>query len=369
MNLKLTVLMGFACLVDLMLRKAPAALRHLVWSLALASALLLPVGGLYAPRIAGPAFVIETAAVAGAMTIPEQFNWIFAIYCAGVLVMLVRLGLDVLAANRLVRGARTTSLPGVLVSDDAVVPFAWGSIVVPSGLESWDAVVAHERAHLERRDVWTSLMARLACAVYWYHPLVWWAAGRMRLEADRACDDAVLRGGFRETGYAQNLVEIAKTFGTSVLAPGAVRRSQLEVRVRHILAGGVDRRRAGAAATGVAVALALFVLGPLSAISLQRAEAKVYRVGDGISAPGLISKVDPQYSQKAKAAKIQGPVILALVVGADGLAHDIQVKKGLEPGLDANAIAAVRKWKFRPGAKAGTAVNVKATIEVNYKLR
>jgi TonB family protein len=368
MILKLTVLMALACLADLALRKAPAALRHLIWSLALVCALVLPVTELYAPRIAGPAFTIHTAVLPGALTLPPQFHWAFVIYGLGVALMLARLGLDVLAANRLVREARPAALPGVLVSDRAIVPFAWRSIVVPAGMEECGAVVAHERAHIARADMWTSLMARLACAVYWFHPLVWWAAARMRLEADRACDDAVLRSGFEDTGYAGALIEIAKSFMASRLAPGAVRQSQLEIRVRHILADGVNRRKLGAAAIGVAVLTALLVLGPLSALSPQLEKARVYRVGDGISPPSVLSKVDPEYSHSARLGKVHGPVLLSIVVGADGQPHDIRVVRSLEPGLDANAIAAVRKWRFRPGKKAGAAVDVKATIEVNFRL-
>jgi TonB family protein len=366
--LKLTVLMAFACLADLLLKRAPAALRHLVWSLTLVSALVLPVGGLYAPRIAGPAFVIRTSAAADAMLAPSNFHWLPAIYVAVMAIMLVRLALDILAANRLVREAHATSLPGVLVSDRAVTPFAWGSIVVPAGLENCAAVLAHERAHLERGDVFTSLIARVACAVYWFHPLVWWAASRMRLEADRACDDAVLRCGFDDAGYAANLVEIARNFHGPALAPGAVQPSQLEVRVRHILAVGVDRRKLGASAFAVAMLTALLVVGPLSALSSEQTAAPVYSIHDGVSAPAVLSKVNPQYSRHARAAKIQGPCLLTIVVGTDGLAHDIKVQRSLDPSLDAAAIAAIRKWKFKPGTKAGAAVNVRATIEVNFRL-
>ena len=69
-----------------------------------------------------------------------------------------------------------------------------------------------------------------------------------------------------------------------------------------------------------------------------------------------------------RAAKISGTVLLTLVVGSDGVARDIQVKRSLDPGLDANAIAAVQQWKFQPGTKDGEAVSVLATIEINYRL-
>ena len=67
-------------------------------------------------------------------------------------------------------------------------------------------------------------------------------------------------------------------------------------------------------------------------------------------------------------AKIQGSVLLSVVIGSDGVARDIQVKQGLDSGLDNNAIAAVQNWKFQPGTKDGQPVRVQATIEVNFRL-
>jgi TonB family protein len=369
MILKLTALLLLACGADLALRRAPAALRHLMWTLALINALLLPVFGLYAPKVAGGAFMIHTSAAvaAAAFATPTKFNWVVAIYLAGVVILLARLGLDILSANRIVKQARPSSLPGVLISEDATVPFVWGPIVVPPGFENRTAVLAHEASHVERGDIWTSLLARVTCAIYWFHPLVWWAGSRMRLEADRACDDAVLRQGFADTGYAEDLVEVARSFTSIRLAPGAVKQSQLESRVRHILTTGVNRRKLGVAAACVTILGCLSVFAPLAAIS--RASPDVYKVGKGVLAPRVLSKVDPRYTAEAIAAKTTGSVLLAITVGSDGLARDIEVKHKLDPGLDENAISAVRHWRFQPGTKDGKAVNVRAAIEINYRLK
>jgi TonB family protein len=94
-----------------------------------------------------------------------------------------------------------------------------------------------------------------------------------------------------------------------------------------------------------------------------------YKVGSGVSAPRVLQKSDPAYTKEASDAKIQGPVLLTLVVGSDGVARDIKVKQSLDPGLDNNAIAAVQQWKFQPGTKDGQAVDVMATIEVNFRLK
>jgi TonB family protein len=106
----------------------------------------------------------------------------------------------------------------------------------------------------------------------------------------------------------------------------------------------------------------------LAGLAVGQSQTTV-KMGPGVTAPKVLQKVDPAYTKEATAAKIQGPVILSIVVGTDGVARDIQVKQSLDPGLDQNAMAAVSQWKFQPGTKDGEAVNVAATIEVNFKLK
>src|ERR1700730_12373685 len=94
----------------------------------------------------------------------------------------------------------------------------------------------------------------------------------------------------------------------------------------------------------------------------------VFRVGGGVSAPVVLYKVDPEYSEEARKAKYSGTVVLQLIVDATGKAREIHVVRSLGLGLDEKAIEAVNKWKFRPGYKGGQAVSVQATIEVNFRL-
>lgn len=94
----------------------------------------------------------------------------------------------------------------------------------------------------------------------------------------------------------------------------------------------------------------------------------VYRVGGGVSAPAVLYKVDPEYSEEARKAKYSGTVLIQLIVGADGKASAIKVVRSLGLGLDEKAMEAVAKWKFKPGMKNGSPVAVQATIEVNFRL-
>jgi TonB family protein len=93
-----------------------------------------------------------------------------------------------------------------------------------------------------------------------------------------------------------------------------------------------------------------------------------FRVGGGVSAPLPIYKPEPEYSSEARLAKLQGTVILSLIVGIDGKAHAIQVARSLGMGLDERAIEAVRQWRFDPAKKDGKPVPVAVDVEVSFRL-
>ncbi|MBX9600683.1 MAG: TonB family protein [Bryobacteraceae bacterium] len=94
----------------------------------------------------------------------------------------------------------------------------------------------------------------------------------------------------------------------------------------------------------------------------------VYRVGGGVSAPQVLLKVEPEYSEEARKARWQGVVVLSVVVDEKGQPRDLRVVRSLGLGLDQKAIEAAEKWKFKPGLKDGRPVPVAATIEVNFRL-
>lgn len=93
-----------------------------------------------------------------------------------------------------------------------------------------------------------------------------------------------------------------------------------------------------------------------------------FRIGGGVSAPVLIYKVEPEYSEEARKAKFQGTVVLAIVVDETGKVTNVRVIRPLGMGLDEKAIEAVSKWRFRPGYKDGKPVPVMANVEVNFRL-
>jgi TonB family protein len=94
----------------------------------------------------------------------------------------------------------------------------------------------------------------------------------------------------------------------------------------------------------------------------------VDRVGGGVSQPSLALKFDPEYTEEARLAKYNGTVTMKIVVGPDGRAHDFVISRLLGFGLDEKAMEAVKSWRFKPGLRNGEPVNVRATVEVNFRL-
>jgi TonB family protein len=96
--------------------------------------------------------------------------------------------------------------------------------------------------------------------------------------------------------------------------------------------------------------------------------AGVYRISAGMRPPKVLEKIEPEYSEEAREAKLTGTEVLLVQIGTDGVAHAIQVVRGLGLGLDEAGIDAISQWRFQPGEKEGQPVPVLATIEINFRL-
>ena len=184
---------------------------------------------------------------------------------------LVRVGLlaRVAAAESLRHGL--ASAPDLRITSQfpVAVTFGWRKPVVllPAEAAAWterraQMVIGHEVAHVRRRDWLRHLAARLACVVYWFHPLVWTAARRHRLAVEMACDQEVVRTGHDACDYALELVRLTPTCAAGgPAAAGAMhflRRSDLEYRVRALLRGErVHQSQRVRARVALAVVIAL----------------------------------------------------------------------------------------------------------------
>lgn len=354
-----------------------------------------------------------------------------AIWIAGIVVALARLLVGVATVARWTRRARRSAQSGVLVSDLAPTPLTWGLfrpvILFPASSVEWPAgqrelALRHEQAHVARYDWLWQMLAHAISAAFWFHPLVWVAAAELRREAESATDDMVLASGVDAADYAEQLVRVARFLSGALplaaipslpLAVVPMARSRiLESRVREILD---PRRRRGQASWTVRAAVAVFAcacLVPLLAVQQESALRAVQiaaisaaipaapappqvsatvapaspapqRIAPasvaakpepisastpGVTTPRPIYKVEPTYSEDAKIAKIQGSVKLNLVIDEQGRTDDIKVVTSLDPGLDEQAVEAVRQWLFAPATKDGVPIPVTASIEVTFRL-
>jgi TonB family protein len=94
-----------------------------------------------------------------------------------------------------------------------------------------------------------------------------------------------------------------------------------------------------------------------------------YRPGSGISPPGLLREVRPDYTEEARKRGIEGEVVVEVVVRRDGSVGEVRLVQGLGGGLDQRAIDAVRQWRFSPARRHGTPVDVMVEVAVEFKLR
>jgi len=182
----------------------------------------------------------------------------------------------------------------VRVHESIPGPMTYGAlrpvVLMPLDAESWsdDALsraMIHELEHVRRGDWLSQYMARIVGALYWFHPLVWMARRRLNLEAERACDDAVLRRS-EATAYAHQLVLLAERLASTatppLLAMAACR--DLSTRVRAVLDGAQARGRAGVLSVATAIVVAALFI---AAVAPLRAVRQVQALSNGAQQPPL----------------------------------------------------------------------------------
>lgn len=184
------------------------------------------------------------------LTITISVIWLVGVSC-----LLLRLLFGLFATNSIVRRARLAGVnpptvgAGVRESSEIRVPVTVGlfrpAILLPVDWKEWsaeklEAVMTHERTHVERRDFVFAVLAELNCCLYWFHPLSWWLRTRLSDLAEEACDDAAIGLTGDPAGYAKHLLEVAASLSQGegrVCQPGLsmARKSNVEGRIHTIL--------------------------------------------------------------------------------------------------------------------------------------
>ena len=230
-------------------------------------------------------------------------NWIVIVWAGGASVVLARLAASFVGLSRRRReGALLTEGTWISLAEhcarrygirrrvswrlasDGTIPATWGfwrpAGLLPADALDWpeqrkSAVLLHELAHVARGDFLVQTLARLACALHWFNPLVWYADRRLRRESEQASDDLALRAGLAPADYASQLVEVLLAVRREREVPlsalAMARRNELEDRVRAILDG--RRSRSGPSRRGI-VLMALPAACVLFLFGLIRVEAR-----------------------------------------------------------------------------------------------
>jgi beta-lactamase regulating signal transducer with metallopeptidase domain len=393
MAIKASVLLSVAVVCQAtFFRRSAAATRHFVWTLALAGMMLLPVASTVLPvwgvpissadapsvspqasvRVDEPNAESSTQVVLPPAAMPLQSSttswtavpWAavgLAVYVIGLCLSLVRLALQQAAARRLVRRAdplrdeawtalltecaermRVRRRVALLRGRERTMPIVIGTrhprILIPSVADTWaddrrEAVMLHELAHVVRHDCLVQMVAAGACAMYWFHPGVWWVARRTLIERELACDDRVIITGTTGTAggdgraYAGHLLEIAYSnrAGATALALGMARKHQLEGRLMAALDNSRNRRVPAArliltvAASATVLVLAVAAARPVAArqpapipasSDTQTADIDP-NVKAGIEAMHALSRVSPRDAMRAAARMFGVPQVAA----------------------------------------------------------
>jgi beta-lactamase regulating signal transducer with metallopeptidase domain len=170
----------------------------------------------------------------------------------------------------------------VYVTEERDLPMTWGffrhRILLPADAAEWppgrlEAVLLHELAHVKRCDTITHVIGQVACALYWFNPLVWLAAWRIHVERERACDDLVVASGVKASDYAEHLLRIIglcrRRRTVPCTAVAMAKASRLEGRLLAILNERVNR---AAATRGFFTAVFVTGLVGLIVVSMLRAQ-------------------------------------------------------------------------------------------------
>ncbi|TPG10617.1 M56 family peptidase [Rhodanobacter glycinis] len=224
-------------------------------------------------------------------------------------------------------------------------------------------VLQHESMHLRRGDALWSLLAELAAALLWFHPLAWFALPRLRLDQELACDERVLHQSPQDTArYARTLLHSTGQNTAPALIPWLA-EPQLKERLSMIQhrRPGILRRQIGfVCLTAIMAGSVFFAQATTPPAPDQQATADV----------GYNTQFQPRYPADAVKNRQEGTVVLSVLVGTDGTPRKIEAERGSNaaPSLIAAASEAAAQWRFSPGTKGGKPVESHARVPVKFSL-
>jgi TonB family protein len=246
-----------------------------------------------------------------------------------------------------------------------------------------DTAIAHEFAHIGRKDFLKNLAYEIAALPLSYHPCLWFTRQRITETREMVCDE-MAAGISGNEEYAQSLLRLAGLLlqGRPVRVPHAIGVFDANTLERRLMKLTEKKRQMGRVRAGIAVAACalLGVVTATSAVALrvgvdshESADKQTSKKGAphivsaGIMQGNVISKVTPKYPPEAKTARIQGTVVLDAVIDKEGRVDSLKVVSGPSE-LQQSSLDAVRQWKYKPFLLNGEPIEVETTISVVYSL-
>ena len=318
-----TVLLIVAIIVNTLFFRSAASSRYRIWTCTMLGLLLLPVLSPILPttlsigkpvaniatviipnhepatntetiietQIASHEKQIERQIAAPPQVVANKFTFRYdyafvIVWCFGTLVLLLHLAVSVINVRKMLATTQPITDPlldellreigikrpvRLAESETQKVPFICGitnpTIVLPPQAKDWTAaekraVLTHELAHVVRNDLLWQLVTQVGCAVYWFHPLVWFAAYRIWIERELACDDTVILRGEKPSIYADVLLDLAsglrkQKFILLGCTVAITRKNKVANRIKAILNPNIRRSPLGKIGTVVFVIFAV----------------------------------------------------------------------------------------------------------------
>ncbi len=373
------LLLSLAALTVLVLRRLSPAAKHAIWLTTLIALLLLPLLALLPlpNALTGLALSFSPEVFSGeakpAIEAP-LFAWRI-VYLLGVAFLSLRLLVAHFAVRRFLRAtspapqfARFAAKVRVVTHPTTRSPLTVGifraTIVMPQTALSWSesflkAVFSHELAHARRRDCATQLVAQIARAAYWFNPLVWLAERQMRLERERACDEAALSTGIKGSDFAESLLALATMARPLSLAASAQdglgRRIEALVSPKRHCSAGIARLTLFLfAATAAFIACGKRSLPAAADKTVANPPAAVVpanvlaSIPAGEMSPDLIRNVIHQNSdaikgcyeaESIKSPNLEGKIVLHFNIMPDGTVSDVTTESDMASPPVENCIA------------------------------
>jgi TonB family protein len=249
------------------------------------------------------------------------------------------------------------------------------------------AVIAHELVHVRRRDWFHTIAEEFWCALLWFHPAARVIASRLSLARETLVDQTTILLTRDRRAYAEALLAFAgpqphagapttRTLRRGVDLPGVTPfiGTHLSQRISLIAEEEVmSRPRLLASLTLATLVCAAATVSAVSTVPMTAVaqSTQVHKPGKDVTLPTAVHEVKPGYTPEAMERRIQGNVLMSVVVLETGDVGYVQITHSLdaEYGLDQAAVDAAKQWKFRPGTKDGQPVAVEITIQVTFALK